>query len=43
MLKGLDDIGSMLEHEKEIAAFERGHAIPPPVVTGTVDMKASNP
>jgi 3-isopropylmalate/(R)-2-methylmalate dehydratase small subunit len=43
MLNGLDDIGSMLEHEKEIAAFERGHNIPPPVVTGPVDMKASNP
>ena len=43
MLKGLDDIGSMLEHEREIAAFERDHAIPAPVVTGAVDMKASSP
>ena len=43
MLKGLDDIGSMLEHEKEIAAFERGHKIPWPVVTGAVDMKAPTP
>jgi len=41
MLKGLDDIGSMLEHEKEIAAFERNHDIPLPVATGAVDMKAS--
>jgi len=43
MLKGLDDIGSMLDHEREIAAFERDHAIPAPVVTGAVDMKASSP
>ena len=43
LLKGLDDIGSMLEHEKQIAAFEHDHAIPPPIVTGSVDMKASNP
>jgi 3-isopropylmalate/(R)-2-methylmalate dehydratase small subunit len=40
MLKGLDDIGSMLEYDKEIAAFERHHDIPPPVATGPVDMKS---
>ena len=39
MLKGLDDIGSMLEHENEIAAFERTHKVQPPVMTGSVDVK----
>lgn len=43
MLKGLDDIGSMLEHDSEIAAFERRQAIPAPVLTRPVDMKVSNP
>ena len=43
LLKGLDDIGSMLEHEKQISAFEHSHRIPPPTVTGSVDMMVSTP
>jgi 3-isopropylmalate/(R)-2-methylmalate dehydratase small subunit len=43
MMKGLDDVGAVLEHEKEIVAFERHHDIPAPVVTGPVDMKVSTP
>jgi len=41
LLKGLDDIGSMLEYDKEIAAFEESHTIPAPIVNGPVDMKVS--
>jgi 3-isopropylmalate/(R)-2-methylmalate dehydratase small subunit len=43
MLKGLDDIGSMLVHDSDIAAFEGRHPIAPPVAAGPVDIKVSKP
>ena len=43
MMKGLDDIGSILEHEPALRAFEQRDTIPPPAITGPVDVKISRP
>jgi 3-isopropylmalate/(R)-2-methylmalate dehydratase small subunit len=43
LLKGLDDIGSMLQYETEISAFEHNDHISPPIITGPVDVKIFNP
>ena len=43
MMKGLDDIGSILEHEPALRSFEQRDTIPPPVITGPVDVKISQP
>ena len=43
MMKGLDDIGSILEDAPAIAAFEQCNVIPPPAMTGPVDVKISQP
>ena len=43
MMKGLDDIGSILEHEPALHAFEQRDLIPPPAITGPVDVKISQP
>jgi 3-isopropylmalate/(R)-2-methylmalate dehydratase small subunit len=44
LLKGLDDIGSILEHGNALSAFERDkNIIPAPKITGPVDVKISQP
>jgi 3-isopropylmalate/(R)-2-methylmalate dehydratase small subunit len=43
MMKGLDDIGSILEHEPALRSFEQRDTIPPPAITGPVDVKISQP
>lgn len=43
MLKGLDDIGAILEEKEKIHAFESGDRIPPPAIYGSVDIKISQP
>ncbi len=41
LLKGLDDIGAILERNDQIAAFERQSHIPQPRIYGDVDVKIS--
>ena len=41
MLKGLDDIGAILERDDRIAAFEKRGELPAPVMYGPVDVKIS--
>ena len=43
MMKGLDDIGCILEEAQAIDAFEKRNVIPPPAITGPVDVKISQP
>ena len=44
LLKGLDDIGSILEFSDALSAFEQNkNAIPPPQVTGSDDIGISEP
>jgi 3-isopropylmalate/(R)-2-methylmalate dehydratase small subunit len=43
MLKGLDDIGAILEKEDSIAAFEKSGTVPAPAIYGPVDVKISEP
>ncbi len=43
MMKGLDDIGAILEYEPALQAFEQRNVIPPPQMTGPVDIKISQP
>lgn len=44
LLKGLDDIGSILEYSDALSAFERDkNVIPKPEITGPVDVKISEP
>jgi 3-isopropylmalate/(R)-2-methylmalate dehydratase small subunit len=43
MLKGLDDIGAILEADDRIAAFEQGSEVPAPAMYGPVDVKISQP
>lgn len=43
LMKGLDDVGAILEHEKSLQAFEARHTIPAPEMTGTVDVKVFMP
>jgi 3-isopropylmalate/(R)-2-methylmalate dehydratase small subunit len=43
LLKGLDDIGSILEFEPALKAHEMQDVVPPPAMTGPVDMKVSRP
>jgi 3-isopropylmalate/(R)-2-methylmalate dehydratase small subunit len=43
MMKGLDDIGSILEHELALHSFEQRNVIPAPQMTGPVDIKISQP
>lgn len=43
MLKGLDDIGSILECEPALQSFEAHNRIPPPKITGPVDVKIFQP
>lgn len=42
LLKGLDDIGVMLQFKDNIDAFERQHRVPAPTITGPVDIKIFN-
>jgi len=44
LLRGLDDIGSILEHDDALTTFERTqNIIPPPQCTGLVDVIATTP
>lgn len=44
LLKGLDDIDSILEYGRALSAFERNkNVIPAPKITGPVDVKVSQP
>jgi 3-isopropylmalate/(R)-2-methylmalate dehydratase small subunit len=44
LLKGLDDIGSILEYGNALSAFERDkNVIPAPKITGAVDVRISEP
>ncbi len=43
MMKGLDDVGAILEHEKALSSFEARHSIPAPEMTGPVDVRVSRP
>jgi 3-isopropylmalate/(R)-2-methylmalate dehydratase small subunit len=43
LLKGLDDVGAILEEENRIAAFEKRSQVPAPAMYGPVDVKISQP
>jgi 3-isopropylmalate/(R)-2-methylmalate dehydratase small subunit len=43
LLKGLDEVGLILEHEADIVAYEKAHDIRPPRMFGTADIQVFEP